>query len=123
MITQKQYSIHRACKVINLSANGYYYKPKRTDDSAIIKALNNQVQAHPEEGFWLSFHRFKNLGKKWNHKRVWRVYKQMGLSLRRKKKNAKGGRLTIINAKGGDRLTNPASPLIMRLRPMSAIWL
>jgi putative transposase len=86
LISKKKYSIYRACKVINLSNNGYYYKTKRTDDSAIITALNKQVEAHPQEGFWLSFYRFKNQGKPWNHKRVWRVYKEMGLSLRRKKK-------------------------------------
>lgn len=86
MIHKKKYSIHRACRVINLSTNGYYHQAKPKDDLAIITALNCQVESHPEEGFWLSFHRLKNQGKPWNHKRVWRVYKQMGLSLRRKKK-------------------------------------
>ena len=86
MIKHKKYSIHRACKVINLSNNGYYYTAKRKDDSLIVNALNIQVEAHPEEGFWLSYHRFRNKGNKWNHKRVWRIYQEMGLSLRRKKK-------------------------------------
>ena len=72
--------------MINLSNNGYYYTAKRKDDSLIVNALNIQVEAHPEEGFWLSYHRFRNKGNKWNHKRVWRIYQEMGLSLRRKKK-------------------------------------
>lgn len=79
-------SIHRACKVIGLSKSGYYYVHKKTDDSKLITALNNNVEAHPQEGFWLSYHRIRADGEKWNHKRLFRVYQSMGLSLRRKKK-------------------------------------
>lgn len=79
-------SIHRACKVISLSKAGFYHKPKQRDDSAIIESLNQNVEAHPQEGFWLSYYRFRNQGYSWNHKRVFRVYQSMGLSLRRKKK-------------------------------------
>jgi putative transposase len=48
--------------------------------------LNQNVSEHPQEGFWLSFYRMRNQGAWWNHKRVFRVYQTMGLSLRRKKK-------------------------------------
>ena len=44
------------------------------------------MESHPQEGFWLSYHRLRNQGNPWNHKRVYRVYKSMGLSLRRKMK-------------------------------------
>lgn len=79
-------SIHRACKVISLSKAGFYHKPKQRDDEAIISLLNKNVEEHPQEGFWLSYYRFRNQGYSWNHKRVFRVYQSMGLSLRRKKK-------------------------------------
>ena len=79
-------SIHRACKVISLSKAGFYHKPKQRDDSTIIASLNQNVEAHPQEGFWLSYYRFRNQGYSWNHKRVFRIYQSMGLSLRRKKK-------------------------------------
>lgn len=42
------------------------------------------VAAHPREGFWKSYYRLKNSGEKVNHKRLHRVYKQLGLPLRRK---------------------------------------
>lgn len=42
------------------------------------------VSAHPREGFWKSYYRLKNSGEKINHKRLHRVYKQLGLPLRRK---------------------------------------
>ncbi len=80
-------SIHRASKVLSLSKAGYYNKPVKRDDSEIIDLLNQNVEAHPKEGFWLSYHRLRNRGYKWNYKRVFRVYRSIGLSLRRKKKN------------------------------------
>jgi len=72
--------------MLNLSKTGYYHYPKRKDDLSIVEALNKNVDDHPQEGFWLSFYRIKNQGLPWNHKRVFRVYQAMGLSLRRKKK-------------------------------------
>lgn len=72
--------------MLSLSKTGFYYKPKRSDDSAIIDSLNKNVEQHPQEGFWLSYYRIRNQGYVWNHKRVFRVYQTMGLSLRRKKK-------------------------------------
>ena len=86
MVVKRVSSIHRACKVISLSKDGFYYKPKQRDDSEIVALLNYNVEAHPQEGFWLSYHRFRNQGYLWNHKRVFRIYQSMGLSLRRKKK-------------------------------------
>jgi putative transposase len=86
LATENVSSIHRACKVITLSKTGFYHKPKHRDDSAIIASLNQNVESHPQEGFWLSYYRFRNQGYSWNHKRVFRIYQSMGLSLRRKKK-------------------------------------
>ncbi len=48
--------------------------------------LNALAQAYPTEGFWKSYHRLRNDSVKVNHKRLHRVYKKMGLPLRRKVK-------------------------------------
>lgn len=72
--------------MISLSKSGFYYHHKKRDDSAIIDALNCLVEQHPQEGFWLSYNRLRLEGNPWNHKRVFRVYQSIGLSLRRKKK-------------------------------------
>lgn len=82
----KTTSIHRACKLLTLSKSGYYYESKKADDTMLIKALNKQVEQHPQEGFWLSYKRLRAVGNSWNHKRLFRVYQEMGLSFRRKKK-------------------------------------
>lgn len=44
------------------------------------------AKEHPLEGFWKSYHRLRNEGEQVNHKRLHRVYKKLGLSLRRKVK-------------------------------------
>jgi putative transposase len=52
----------------------------------LIEALGKLSSAHPREGFWKCYHRLRNKSVAVNHKRLHRVYKQMGLPLRRKHK-------------------------------------
>ena len=63
----------------------WYYKSKR-DDSQVIDKLNELAAKLSTRGFDEYYHRIRNEGLKWNRKRVLRVYRQMGLSLRRKRK-------------------------------------
>ncbi len=80
------YGISRACRVLNMSKSVYYYKPLPKDDGPIEEALREKAEDHSEEGFWMVYDRLRKEGKPWNHKRVYRVYKNLGLSLRRKVK-------------------------------------
>lgn len=47
------------------------------------------TENHPRDGFWKCYHRLRNQGEQVNHKRLHRVYKKAGLSLRRKSKKRK----------------------------------
>ena len=69
-----------------MSKSVFYYKPLPKDDKPIEEALQEKVEKHSEEGFWMAYERLRKEGKPWNHKRVYRVYKNLGLSLRRKVK-------------------------------------
>lgn len=69
-----------------MSKSVFYYKPLPKNDWVIEEALRQNVARHSEEGFWLTYHRLRREGKPWNHKRVHRVYKNLGLPLRRKVK-------------------------------------
>lgn len=51
-----------------------------------MEALSELSVSHPREGFWKCYHRLRNKSIGVNHKRLHRVYKQMGLALRRKHK-------------------------------------
>jgi len=56
------------------------------DDGPLETELRRLAEKHPEEGFWKSYLRIRNEGGKVNHKRLYRVYKAIGLSIRRKAK-------------------------------------
>lgn len=86
MVKEHRLSIRRACSAIKMARSLFYYAHKREDDSAIIDALHVLLEKHPRYGFWALFARLKRKGFGWNHKRVYRVYKALGLNLRRKAK-------------------------------------
>lgn len=71
--------------MLRMSRSSFGYKSKK-NDTYIIDKLNTLAKEHPREGFWKSYHRLRNAGDKVNHKRLHRVYKQIGLSIRRKVK-------------------------------------
>lgn len=79
-------SLRQACKIVQLNRSSYYYKATVTDDSEVIDILNDLAHKHPRNGFKKLYLRIRNLGYIWNHKKVYRVYKALGLNIRRKTK-------------------------------------
>ncbi|MGI8584649.1 MAG: IS3 family transposase [Chitinophagaceae bacterium] len=86
LIEEQQCSTSKACKIVQLPRSSYQYKRKPKDDSIIQEALTHMVDKRPSIGFWQSFHRFRNRGEIWNHKRVRRIYREMKLNVRRRAK-------------------------------------
>ena len=71
---------------MKLPRSSFQYRAKQKDDSAVEDVLSALVQRHPTIGFWQSFHRVRNRGYTWNHKKLRRVYRKMNLNIRRKPK-------------------------------------
>lgn len=69
-----------------ISRTAYYYEPKVVDDGEIIDALNQLIERHQRWGFPKCFKRLRAMGYQWNHKRVYRVYTELKLNIRRKTK-------------------------------------
>jgi putative transposase len=52
----------------------------------VIEVLQDLVERHPRNGFWMCFGRLRARGHVWNHKRVHRVYCGLRLNLPRRAK-------------------------------------
>jgi putative transposase len=52
----------------------------------VQEALTALTEKHVDIGFWQSFYRLRNKGFSWNHKKVYRVYTDMKLNIRRRAK-------------------------------------
>ena len=88
MVDEHQMPVKRACQVARLS-RAAYYKPgadRVQRDQPVIDALNEIVATNTRWGFWKCFDRLRLQGKPWNHKRVHRIYCEMGLNMKRRTK-------------------------------------
>lgn len=84
MIKEHKVSCRQACKLLSLPRSTFNYKPVIKDDSEIIHQLASLVDNHPAIGFWQSYYRIRRKGFVWNHKRVYRVYTDLKLNIRRR---------------------------------------
>lgn len=62
----------------------YYYKPTPGTDQEIKDKLAELAEVHRRWGFWMMHYHLRGLNYIWNHKRVYRIYTEMKLNLRRK---------------------------------------
>lgn len=81
-----QLSIRQALILFSISASVYYYQPKPNEDGIVGELLLELAQLHNRWGFWMMHHRLRELGYLWNHKKVYRIYTELKLNLRRKHK-------------------------------------
>lgn len=79
-------SMRQACSAIQLSRSVYRYTPRPRDDSSVIETLFELADKYPRYGFGKLFAVLRRQGHNWNHKRVYRVYCLLKMSLSRKGK-------------------------------------
>ena len=82
-IKARAISVRLACLIFNISTTCYYYQPKTADDNEqIAKLLIDLTSSHKNWGFKLCFLYLRNvLGMPYNHKRVYRIYRELELNL------------------------------------------
>jgi len=94
-------SIRRACKAFGISETCYRYQAKLSDDNALIADwLLRLTYTNRKWGFGLCFLYLRNVqGLTFNHKRVYRIYRELELNLRikprRRLKSAKPEPLAV----------------------------
>ncbi len=81
-------SVVRSCDAVDLARSAYYRTPVdwQARDATVIEALNGLVDAHPRWGVLKDITRLRTLGHSWNHKRIYHVYRQLGLNHPRRTK-------------------------------------
>lgn len=84
MMQEHGVSQRQACKAVKLAPSTLRYKPRHRDDISVIVELQELVEAHPAIGFWQCYYRIRRKGLAWNHKRVYSVYTELKLNVRRK---------------------------------------
>jgi len=87
-ITTHNVSIRLACAAFGISESCYYYKPVLTEENEeIADWLIRLTHSQKDWGFGLCFDYLRNVkGFKWNHKRVYRIYRELELNMRIKPK-------------------------------------
>lgn len=71
---------------MGMSRTTCQYQAKKKDDKDIQDALMALATKHVAIGFWQCCYRLWNKGFQWNHKRIYRVYTDMKLNIRRRAK-------------------------------------
>lgn len=69
-----------------MSRTSYRYEPDSERDNPVIDALLRLAEQYPAYGFQKMFDKIRQERHRWNHKRVYRIYKALKLHLRRKGK-------------------------------------
>ena len=72
--------------MIGISRTTCQYKAKVKDDSEVQDALSVLTTKHAAIGYWQCCYRLWNKGYEWNHKKIYRVYTDMKLNIRRRSK-------------------------------------
>jgi putative transposase len=85
-MTQFKISLARACRLMGLSRSVYQYQHTQNSDFEIKEIVKNIAYTHKRYGFRKVFHTMRQRGFKWNHKRIYRIYRLLGLNLKKKPK-------------------------------------
>ena len=86
MATERDFTCRQAARCCSISQGCYWYRSRRHPDHDIVNVLQRLAASRPRWGFGLMFDWIRSQGRDWNHKRVYRVYKELALNLRIKPK-------------------------------------
>ncbi len=79
-------SERRACRTLRVHRSVVRYQPRRPDDGKLRAQLNELALRFPRYGYLQLGDRLRRRGEHHNHKKIYRVYCEEGLQVRRRKK-------------------------------------
>ncbi len=86
----------RACRVVGLAPATYYYRGRRPKHEGLREKLRELAAARPRWGYRRLHVLLKREGRSVNHKLVYRVYREEGLAVRRKKRKRLAAAVRVV---------------------------
>ena len=77
-------SVRRACNVLRFDRSTYQYKSRRSDPASLKACIKEICETRVRYGYRRVHYVLRREGWEVNPKRVYRIYKEMGLQLRNK---------------------------------------
>jgi putative transposase len=77
-------SIRRACRVFEIDTSTYHYKPRRRDQARLAARIKEICETRVRYGYRRVHVMLQREGWTVNHKKVHRIYNELGLQLRNK---------------------------------------
>ena len=77
--------VSKCADVVRISRSSWYYTSKK-DDTELIEALLDLAEHHPTRGFDNYYNRLIKEGKRWSRNKALRVYRELGLVRRPKRR-------------------------------------
>lgn len=85
-------SQRRACQLLCVARSTLSYQPQKpVRDEALLQEIRHLVEKHPRYGYRRVWALLKRAGQEVNPKRVYRLWREHGLSLRRRKRQRRRG--------------------------------
>lgn len=101
------YSKRRACQLANISRTTLDYQAKeKPDDKLIAELLLKLAEEQPKWGFKPMFDRIRKSNHPWNHKKVYRVYCDVGLNERFKNRKLQQSEIRVPDMAALERVRN-----------------
>src|SRR4051812_44057273 len=88
-----QFSRQRACRLVGLNRPTWYYQRRRTEPEGLRRDLRTLATERPRFGYRRLHVMLRRQGWAVNHKRVYRLYREEGLLVRRRQRK----RITGLN--------------------------
>ena len=89
-MTERGFGVTRACGLIGISRSLYRYRSRRPDSGSLRARIEEIAAAKRRYGYRRVYVRLRREGWQVNRKRVYRLYRDAGLAVRRRKRKRIG---------------------------------
>lgn len=86
LLTERDFGVTRACGLVGISRSLYRYRSRRPDGAALRSRIEEIAAIKRRYGYRRVYLRLRREGWEVNRKRVYRIYRDAGLAVRRRKR-------------------------------------